>query len=323
MHATHAETEHEVRIRQMRWEADRVVSLDLEAVDGEPLPGWTPGAHLDLLLPGVITRQYSLCGDPDERGYWRIAVLHEEVSKGGSQAVHTQLRPGDRVRVVGPRNNFDFVEATRYIFIAGGIGITPILPMIRAAEERGAGWRLVYGGRSRTSMAFVADLVRMYGDRIDVVPQDERGIIDLPSLLAEPVDGTLIYCCGPEPLLAAVEEQTKARWPAGSLHLERFRPKPQSAVGGGVEQPFELVLKRSEQVLTVEPGQSVLEAMEVSGLEPDNSCREGICGTCETVVLEGLPDHRDSLLSDEERAANETMMICVGRCLGERLVLDA
>lgn len=317
---THEEQQLRLRVRQMRWEAEGVLSVHLQRLDGADLPGWRPGAHLDLRLPGVITRQYSLCGSPADASTWRIAVLREVNGKGGSAAVHERLRPGDVVEVLGPRNNFPLVDSPEYLFIAGGIGITPLLPMIDAVAATGARWRVVYGGRSRTSMAFVEDLAA-HGDRVEVLPQDEHGLLDLDGLLGTPRPDSCVYCCGPEPLLAAVEQQC-ARWPKGSLHVERFAPKPQQATGAESDRPFDVVLARSQRTVQVPPGMAILEALEAAGLEPANSCREGICGTCETKVLEGLPDHRDSLLSEEERAANTSMMICVGRARCDRLVLD-
>jgi ferredoxin-NADP reductase len=322
MHATHEEQRLRLRVRQMRWEAEGVLSLELGSTDGSPLPAWAPGAHLDLLLPGTITRQYSLCGSCDSPTAWRIAVLREPVSRGGSAAVHEVVRPGDVVDVVGPRNNFSLVEAPGYLFIAGGIGITPLVPMIEQAAATDADWRLVYGGRTRASMAFVDELAERYGDRVTVVPQDEHGLLDLEALLGTPLPDTLVYCCGPEPLLAAVESHVAAAWPPASLHVERFAPKPQEAADPEGEIEFDVVLQQSGATVTVPAGMSILEALEANGIDAPNSCREGICGTCEVAVVEGVPEHRDSLLSEEERAANETVMICVGRALCPKLVLD-
>jgi ferredoxin-NADP reductase len=303
----------------MTWEAEGVVSLELRDPSGAALPSWEPGAHVDVLLPGSITRQYSLCGDLTDTRAWTIAVLREPLSRGGSRAVHERLRPGDLVEVVGPRNNFVFLPARRYRFIAGGIGITPLLPMVLAAERAGADWLLNYGGRTASSMAFI-DLLRDFGVRVNLQPQDECGLMDL-SALAEPTDDTLVYCCGPEPLLAAVETACSG-WPLGSVQVERFRPQepPDGPPDEGI--PFTVVLERSGVELEVQPGVTVLEAIEAAGASADNSCREGICGTCETKVVAGLPDHRDSLLSQAERDENATMMICVGRALTPRLVLD-
>lgn len=317
---THEEQELRLRVRQMRWEAEGVLSVHLQRLDGGELPGWRPGAHLDLCLPGVITRQYSLCGSPSDAGTWRIAVLREANGRGGSAAVHERLRPGDVVGVVGPRNNFPLVDSPEYLFIAGGIGITPLLPMIEAVAVAGARWRLVYGGRSRASMAFLEDLATR-GDAVTVWPQDERGLLELDALLGTPRSDTGVYCCGPEALLAAVEARC-AGWPKASLHVERFAAKPHLDVEGESGRPFQVVLARSQQTVHVTGGMTVLQALEAAGIKPANSCREGICGTCETKVLDGVPDHRDSLLSDDERAANTSMMICVGRARSDQLVLD-
>lgn len=320
MHQPHQEQQLQLRVRQLRWEAEGVVSLLLQRPDGGELPAWEPGAHIDLRLPGVITRQYSLCGSPAERRTWRLGVLREPRSSGGSAAVHERLRPGDRVEVVGPRNNFRLGRAADYLFIAGGIGITPLLPMIEAVSASGASWSLVYGGRRRDSMAFVEELAR-YGTRVQLRPQDEHGLLDLDALLGTPRPGMLVYCCGPEALLAAVEERC-AVWPKGSLHVERFAARPRPPTDPAGERDFEVVLARSGRTICVRAGKSILDALEAEGIDAPNSCREGICGTCETAVLAGTPEHRDSLLSEDERAANDTMMICVGRALSERLTLD-
>ena len=317
---THAEAQLRLRVRQMRWEAEGVVSVHLETLDGSKLPAWQPGAHLDLHLPGVVTRQYSLCGDAQDLTTWRIAVLREADSRGGSAAVHDTLRPGDLVDVVGPRNNFPLEESPEYVFIAGGIGITPLLPMVESVATSGAVWSLRYGGRTRSSMAFVHELER-HGSRVEIRPHDELGLLDLDEALGEPRPGVRVYCCGPEALLAAVEHRCDA-WPRGTLHIERFAAKPSEGACTDEEAEFAVELARSGCTITVPAGMAILEAVEAAGIEPPSSCREGICGTCETAVLSGTPDHRDSLLSDEERAANTTMLICVGRALSERLVID-
>ncbi len=229
------------------------------------------------------------------------------------------LGEGATVRVRGPRNHFPVVTSPRYLFIAGGIGITPILPMIDEAEAAGADWELHYGGRSRSSMAFAEELVARHGDRVDLVPEDERGMLDLAAILGEPRPGTLVYSCGPEPLLAAVEERC-SHWPPGSLHLERFSARP--AAAPAEESSFELVLQRTGKTLTVPPDKTVFEVVRAAGVSVLGSCLEGICGTCETEVVDGDVDHRDSVLDEEERASNEVMMICVSRCTSARLTLD-
>ncbi|MFF4313118.1 PDR/VanB family oxidoreductase [Streptomyces sp. 900105755] len=307
--------EAELVVQDRQSAADGVVVLTLRHPLGEELPGWEPGAHVDVVLGAGLERQFSLCGDPADRSGWRIAVLREPAGRGGSAYVHEQLGVGDKVRVRGPRNHFRLEPAPRYRFVAGGIGITPILPMLATAEAAGAEWTLLYGGRTRRSMAFTGELARYGGERVTVVPQDEAGLLDLAAVLDDVPAGTLVYCCGPGPLLDAVEE----RCPAGALRVERFQPKVQEA---GEEREFEVVLAQSGRTLTVAPGVSVLDTVRAAGVEVLYSCTEGTCGTCETDVLEGDPDHRDSVLTEEERAAGETMLICVSRCRGARLVLD-
>ncbi|MFD4953766.1 PDR/VanB family oxidoreductase [Streptomyces sp. NPDC058451] len=309
-----------LRVSALVREAEGVVSVRLRRSDGGELPAWEPGAHVDLHLPGDLTRQYSLNGSSEDRSLWQVSVLREPASRGGSRAVHEALRPGQEVEVTGPRNRFRLVDAPEYLFVAGGIGITPLLPMLDRASDAGAHWTLLYGGRTRASMAFLPTLAR-HGDRVLVRPQDEYGLLDLEPFLGAPREGTKVYCCGPEPLLAAVERLC-APWPTGTLHTERFAAAPRQDADTDADGEFEVVLQRSGRSVTVPAGTTILQALEDQGIDAANSCREGICGTCETKVVEGVPDHRDSLLSEEERAANDTMMICVGRARCSRLVLD-
>lgn len=299
--------------------ADGVISVTLADPGGGQLPAWTPGAHIDVLLDDGLVRQYSLCGAPADQHSWRLGVLLDGAGRGGSRRVHETLHVGSTVAVRGPRNHFPLHASDRYLFVAGGIGITPILPMIATADAAGAEWQLWYGGRTRASMAFQDELER-YGDRVTLWPDDERGLLPLAEILGTPQDGTLIYCCGPEGLLSAVENGSSA-WPAGSLHLERFSAKPVEEPAGG-PAGFEVVCQRSGVTVAVPPDKSIIDALEANGISVLSSCQEGVCGTCETAVLEGLPDHRDSLLSEDERESNEYMMICVSRALSDRLVLD-
>ncbi|MFI0242668.1 PDR/VanB family oxidoreductase [Streptomyces sp. NPDC016845] len=300
---------------------DGVLTLTLVDPSGRKLPEWSPGAHIDLMLSEIdLVRQYSLCGDPTDRHKWRVAVLLEPNGRGGSRHVHQALGTGKAVRVRGPRNNFPLEPAARYLFIAGGIGITPILPMVAAAEAEGRDWQLVYGGRSRASMAFLDEL-KAYGDRVRVHPQEERGLLPLAELLDTPRQDCLVYCCGPEPLLGAVEERCTG-WPSGALRTERFgaRPVPVPADEGGTA--FEVECRRSGLTLAVAPHESILDVADRAGVLTFAACREGVCGTCETSVVEGAPEHRDSLLTEEQRAAGKSMMICVSRTRGSRIVLD-
>jgi len=304
------EAEFELTVAARRQLADGVIELTLRS-SGEDLPKWAAGAHVDLLLDaGTLVRQYSLCGDPHDRSVWQIGVLREPAGRGGSAYVHDQVREGDELDVRGPRNNFELVSSPRYVFVAGGIGITPILPMAAAADEAGATWEFHYGGRTRTSMAFLDALDVLeartgHGPRVTLHPQDEVGLIDLTRILGTPQPGTLVYCCGPEPLLKAVEAVC-ADWPAGTLHLERFAPKAQSerVLAGD----FKVELTLSGQTLTVPPDKSILQVVEEAGITVLSSCQEGTCGTCETSVLECEGDHRDSLLTPDERGNPATRL---------------
>ncbi|WP_219413780.1 PDR/VanB family oxidoreductase [Pseudonocardia nigra] len=311
------ETELDLVVAARQDVAVGTVALDLRHPAGDELPAWAPGAHIDLVLADGLIRQYSLSSDPGDRTSWRVAVLREPEGRGGSAFVHDKLLPGDSVRVRGPRNHFPLEPAAHYLFIAGGIGITPILPMLTVATAAGTDWRLVYGGRSTASMAFI-DEVTGYGDRVELCPQDQHGLLDLDTLLREPAPDTLVYCCGPGPLLDAVEACCAA-WPNRSLHVERFSPKE---VGEPVRtDSFEVELAVTGTTLTVPPDRSVLDVVEEAGVEVLASCMEGTCGTCETTVLAGAVDHRDSLLTADQRAAQDTMFICVSRAACPKLVL--
>jgi len=313
------ETDLDLVVAEREQIAEDVVLLTLRHPDGAPLPEWRPGAHVDLLLGNGLVRQYSLCSDPADRCSWQVGVLREPAGRGGSEFLHTSVHAGSAVHVRGPRNNFPLAPANEYLFIAGGIGITPILPMIAAAEATGRAWRLVYGGRRRASMAFL-DRLEPYGDRVDVVPHDEGGLrTRLSSFIAGLRGGTQVYCCGPESLLTAVEHQCASR-AGSSLHMERFAPR---VLGEPVLQgSFEVELAQTGTTVVVPPDKSILQVASEVGVYVLSACEEGTCGTCETDVLAGEVDHRDSVLSAEERAANDTMMICVSRARCPRLVLD-
>jgi len=313
------EAEFDLVVIEREEAADGVVVLTLRQANNRLLPPWQPGSHIDLLLDDIGPRQYSLCGDPADRRHWRIGVLREELGRGGSRHIHDKLHVDSGVRARGPRNHFRLGEAFHYVFIAGGIGVTPILPMIREVHAAGADWQLVYGGRRLGSMAFVDELTAIDRDRVHLWPQDENGLIDLAALLTPARPDTLVYCCGPEPLLDAVEA-TCASWPEGSLRVERFVAKQ-------VDEParkeaFQVELAQTGVTLEVPPDRSILDVVEEAGVHVLSSCNEGTCGTCETGVLEGEPDHRDSVLTAEEQKANDCMMICVSRSCGARLVLD-
>jgi ferredoxin-NADP reductase len=290
-----------LRVAARETVADGVVQLRLE---GRDLPGWEPGAHIDLVLPSGLVRQYSLCGDPADSSSYTVATRLVEDGRGGSREVHEQVRVGTELEVRGPRNRFPLVEAPGYVFVAGGIGITPVLPMLRALPD-GADWRLLYAGRTRESMPFLAEIEELGADRVTVV----AGLPDLDGELADVPEGAVVYCCGPEGLIAAVAE----RFP--DVRLERFAPRA-SAKG----EAFELELRRSGRTLTVPADSTVLAAVRAELPNTLYSCEQGFCGTCQQRVLEGEVEHRDKLLTDAERA--DSMLICVSRARSVRLVLD-
>ena len=322
--AAYREVEVDVEVRRREAVSDGVVTLTLADPGGADLPEWAPGAHIDLLMTPSLVRQYSLCGDTANRAEWQVGVLLDPNSRGGSQFVHDKLHEGTTVRVRGPRNHFPLVGSPRYLFIAGGIGVTPIVPMIAAAAAAGADWRLLYGGRTPSSMAFVDELQR-YGDRVTVCPRDAQDganfRTNLDAVLSSAQENTLVYCCGPEGLLTAVEDACKT-WPQGSLHIERFSAKELEPPSPEALETFEVECQRSGIPLTVPPDKSVYQVCEDAGVDVLGSCMEGVCGTCECDVLEGEPDHRDSVLNDAEKARGDVMMICVSRSRSERLVLD-
>lgn len=308
-----------LRVIERRDVADAVVELLLMRLDGGILPSWTPGAHVNLLLQPGLSRQYSLCGDPHDRSRWRVGVLREAASRGGSVYVHDQVKMGDTLTVAGPNNHFPLVAAPRYIFIAGGIGITPIVPMVGSCLAGDAQWELHYGGRTRQSMAFRDELLTSFGARVHLYPEDEVGLLDLDVILGSPASNTLVYCCGPSALLDAVEQRCR-QWPAGALRGERFAPKDTG--DRAPDGDFEVELRQSGIVLTVQADQSILEAVRLVGVDVESSCEEGTCGTCKVAVCEGKVEHRDVLLTPEEQAAHDTMFICCSRALSSRLVLD-
>ena len=246
-------TRQPLQVRSKRSASDCVVELELVHPDGAALPGWQPGAHIELHLPSGLSRQYSLCGNPDDNSSYRLGILNDPTSRGGSSYVHTGLAEDDILEVSGPRNNFELVESPEYHFLAAGIGVTPMMPMLDEAERRGARWKLTYMGRSRSSMAFWQELAAKYPGRIDIRPDDEFGFPDLGALLGKPRDGVKVYACGPEGLLRALEGIC-AGWPAGTLHLERFAPKdPAAAKAPAISFRVKLALSGMELEVPARP----------------------------------------------------------------------
>ncbi|MDQ0381572.1 PDR/VanB family oxidoreductase [Amycolatopsis thermophila] len=307
-----------LRVVRVSWEADGVVGLRLAAPDGGPLPPWEPGAHLDIRLPSGLTRQYSLCGDPGERHHYDIAVRLEDAGRGGSAEIHGTALVGRELVVSEIRNHFPLQTAEEYLLIAGGIGITPLLPMVRALAARGLPWSLVYCGRGAETMPFREQLSALGGARVRFVDTAREPRPDLKELVGRLGPGAAVYCCGPNSLLDGVTEVCEA---AGvRCETEHFGAATRTDDGSADE--VELELRRSGLTVVADGDTTLLEAIRAAGVEIESDCEEGYCGTCETRVLDGVPDHRDVVLSKTERASGQTFLPCVSRACGRRLVLD-
>lgn len=287
------------RVREFRLDARRI--------------GWEPGAHIDVeVSPGTV-RQYSLCGDPSDESLV-IAVQREDQGRGGSSAMHA-LDIGDVITIHAIRNTFPLLPADEYLFIAGGIGITPFLPMLRAVPAA----RLLYGGRTLADMAYAEELLANIGDRVRLWPEDQFGRPPVAEAIDDLSAGGRVYACGPAGLLDAVAA-AYAAGPAVHLHVEKFETSGIEVDTGG--PPFQVECTASGVTLDVIPGTTILDTVRAAGIRVLSSCQEGDCGTCQTVVIDGEPDHRDHYLTDAEKTAGDLVMICVSRCRGRRLVLD-
>lgn len=301
--------------------AEGVMQLVLAHPDGVALAGWEPGAHLEIETTCGI-RQYSLCGAPGDD--YTVAVLRETAGRGGSCSLHDTVTAGASLRVRGPRNHFPLADdADDYLLVAGGIGITPLKAMAQHLAARGKRWRLHYGGRSLASMAYVRELQALAPTNVEVVPEDTHGRLDLSSILRDANAGTVVYCCGPAGLLDAAAAAVAAS-PARSLHVERFSAGAAVAVdeSDAGESTFVVELAASGGEIEVGPDRSILEAVRDKLGDVPSSCEDGYCGTCETPVIEGVPLHRDTVLTASEQESGEMMMICVSRSRSPRLVLD-
>jgi vanillate O-demethylase ferredoxin subunit len=302
----------------MRFEAQGIVSVELRPAGGGDLPAFEAGSHIDLHLANGIVRSYSLSNSPDERHRYVVGVLNDRKSRGGSRYVHEQLRVGAMISISAPRNNFALDESAAHsVLIAGGIGITPISCMFGRLRALDKSAELFYCARSRSEAAFADRLLQQAGASVHF--DDEQGAPpDLRSYLAGKPKDAHFYCCGPTPMLNAFESIC-AELGLPNVHIERFAAEKVEAVQGG---SYVAELARSKQSITVPAGKSLLDALLDAGIAVDHSCREGVCGACETKVLEGEPEHRDGVLSKSERASGKTMMVCVSGCKGARLVLD-
>lgn len=313
----------DLRITAIHREAEGIHSVELRTPDNALLPPFQAGAHIDLMLAPNLTRSYSLCNDPAERHRYVVSVNKDPASRGGSKHVHEQLRVSDRLQVHPPRNNFPLDEtAAHTVLIAGGIGITPLKAMIARLEAIGGSWQLFYATRSRDTLAF-ADDMRALGARkpgrvylhIDAEKQGAR--LDLHEIVAAAPAGSHFYCCGPKPMLDAFGEATAAL-PAAQVHVEHFGGAGPAATEGG----FKVTLKRSQQTIEVRPGTTLLDSLLAEGVKVPYACKEGVCGSCKVRVLEGLPDHRDVVLTPEEHARNDQMLACCSGSKSPVLVLD-
>lgn len=293
-------------------EAENVISLGLTDVCDRDLAPWTPGAHIDVRLPNGALRQYSLCGSPADVRTYRIAVRRSPASRGGSAYVHDRLSVGERVSVSRPRNRFELVGADAYLFIAGGIGVTPLLPMIGAAKAAGSDWSLHYAVRDRATAPFLTELAG--DDAVHIAARRRGDRLDVGGLVGSAGPGTEIYCCGPPRMLADV---TAAADRYGvDVHVERFEPDRDAG------EEFEVECARSGKVVCVGGQETVLDALRRAGVPVDSSCEAGACGTCEQQVLDGVPDHRDSFLTPAERHTNASILVCVSRSKTDRLTLN-
>ncbi|PJX23379.1 cytochrome [Advenella sp. S44] len=319
--STHA-LSRQVVVQETEMLTDDIMRIRLAAADGQTLPRWTPGSHIDLVCGELgISRQYSLCGDPANTQVLDIAVLRENAGRGGSAWVHQHLRRGVPLRIRGPRNHFHFDEqAGKVIFIAGGIGITPICAMARVARDRGMDYQIHYCGRSRTSMALLSLLEQQHGQQLHVYAADEGRRANLAKLLATPEPNTQIYACGPQRMTDSLEQLCET-WPQDALHIEHFH-STLGKLDPQKEHTFEAELKQSGLTVTVEADQTLLQALRAANIDIQSDCEEGLCGSCEVGVLDGQLEHRDVVLTRSERAAGKKMMSCCSRATGKRIVLD-
>ncbi len=293
----------DVVLESVTKECDDVVSLTFVRADGGEFPVWQAGAHTDVFLPSGRQRQYSLCGDVNDRSRWQIAVRRIEDGDGGSREIH-RLRPGAQLKLRGPRNAFPFIAAEKYLFVAGGIGVTPILPMVREAAARGVDWQVVYAGRSREALPFLEEISALDPERVHILTDDVNGVPAAADILAYAPEGAAVYCCGPVPQITALRREFGDR--PGTFHFERFSALP---VIDGKEFTVELV--RSGHTLTVPADRTVLSVVKEVVPNVSYSCQQGFCGVCVQKVVEGPVEHRDKTLTAQQR--EESMLVCVSR----------
>ena len=321
-----------VRVHERRVVADGVVAIELRAADGYELSPFAAGSHIDVELPvrdahgQFIVRQYSLCNDPAEHDRYVIGVGRDANTRGGSGYIHDELKVGDIVHISTPRNHFQLYEpASSSVLVAGGIGVTPLLAMARRLSALGKSWTLYFCARTPERAAFLKELNALPGRVIPVFDGVPGGKpIDFARVMADAPADAHLYCCGPTTLMEAFERAAATRDP-GSVHVEWFKPRPvpsNSTTSTEADGEFKVKLARSGVTLTVPPQKSILDVLIEAGIAVQYSCRDGVCGTCETRVLEGVPNHRDSVLLGEDANATDRIMVCVSRCSGPSLTLD-
>jgi ferredoxin-NADP reductase len=308
----------EVVLTAIRFAARDTNLYTFESPTGAVLPAVTPGAHISLKLPNGVERQYSLTNYGADLTDYTVGVKLDPHSRGGSLFMHNQLRVGTKIAIDAPRNNFPLVEdAEHVVLIAGGIGITPLYCMAKRLKELGRSFELHYSTRSREDAAFLKELQEYPKVHFHFDAEQQGKFLPIADIVANAPPNAHLYCCGPTPMLAAFEKAGEGR-PAGHIHIEYFTAKYEAADEGG----FTVVLARSSKEVTIPKGKTILQVVRDAGVDVPFSCEEGICGACETRVIEGTPDHRDSVLSESERKQNATMMICCSGSKSPKLVLD-
>lgn len=311
----------ELRLTNVSFAAESINFYEFRRTDGGALPTFEAGAHVDLHLPNGLVRQYSLSNPQSDRDRYVLGVKRDVNSRGGSRYIHDQLKVGTILRVSRPRNNFQLVESgAPVVFVAGGIGVTPLYCMLDRAKSIGLDWRFYYSSRRRAEAALLHEL-QGYGRNVSIHVDEETGgnLIAMSEIIGRAKPDAHLYCCGPAPMLDAFEASAREfGFPDDQIHVERFAAEPFARS----TESFVVELAATGKTIVVGPGQTILEAARDAGAPVEASCEQGVCGACETKVLAGLPDHKDMILSKAERASNRTMMICCSGSLSERLVLD-
>lgn len=313
-----------VKVVKIIEEAEGIRSLSLKKTGFFKLPNYKAGAHIDVHCGEGIIRQYSLCGDPNDRRHFLIAVKQVEASRGGSDLMHLSVEEGDWLEIGSPRNNFHLDEsASHFVLLAAGIGITPIIAMADRLYDLGKPFELHYFSRSAEHTAFQSRLKAAdYAKQVSFhqglnVSQTSK---QLETILAAHKEGSQLYMCGPLLFMDAAQSVAYETWPEGSVRLEHFASKP--TLESSQTHPFIVELAKSEVTLEIAENETILDALERNDIDAAFSCEQGVCGTCVTEVIEGTPEHRDSFLSNRQKQDGNRMCICVSRAKNEKLVLD-